>query len=196
MRSEVRTSSGQGPRSSAPPADSIAQNIADMVELERREHAAAGAAQTRLEAFSQRVARPRYLLALLVFVTLWIAANVLSPPLRIKPFDPPPFQWLQGLLTFVALMTATVVLIAQTRQTRLSEQRSHLDLQINLLTEQKVTKLIHLIEELRSGLLTGDSRTDPHVADLKKPTDAAQVVSALKDTGLTSHGGPGSSSNE
>jgi uncharacterized membrane protein len=196
VESEVRTSSGQGPRANAPPADSIAQNIADMVELERREHAAASAAQKRLEAFSQTVARPRYLQALLVFVALWITANVLSPSLGIKPFDPPPFQWLQGLLTLIALMTTTVVLIAQTRQTRLSDQRSHLDLQINLLTEQKVTKLIHLLEELRSGLLTGESRTDPHVADLKKPTDAAQVVSALKDTGLMSRGGAGSSSNE
>ena len=47
------------------------------------------------------------------------------------------------------MLTATVVLISQRRQTKLSEQRVHLDLQINLLTEQKVTKLIHLIEELR-----------------------------------------------
>jgi uncharacterized membrane protein len=74
------------------------------------------------------------------------------------------------------------VLIAQRRQARLSEQRAHLDLQINMLTEQKVTKLIHLLEELRADLPSAPDRSDPHVAELKKPTDASQVMSALKKT--------------
>ena len=73
-----------------------------------------------------------------------------------------PFSGLQGVLTLIALLTATVVLIGQRRQTRLSEQRAHLDLQINLITEQKVTKLIHLIEELRQDLPMVRDRHDPH----------------------------------
>jgi uncharacterized membrane protein len=52
-----------------------------------------------------------------------------------------------------------------------------------MLTEQKVTKLIHLLEELRGDLPSAPERSDPHVAELKKPTDAAQVMSALKNTG-------------
>lgn len=69
--------------------------------------------------------------------------------------------------------------------------RSHLDLQINLLTEQKVTKLIHLLEELRRDLPMVRDREDPHAAALEKRTDAAQVLSALKDTGLTQEVRPG-----
>jgi Protein of unknown function (DUF1003) len=85
--------------------------------------------------------------------------------------------------TPTALLTATSVLIGQRRQAKLLEQRAHLDLQINLLTEQKVTRLIHLLEESRNELSADPVRHDPHTAELKKPTDAAQVLSALKSTG-------------
>ncbi len=118
----------------------------------------------------------------LLVVAGWITFNLASASFGIEPFDPPPFQWLQGLLTFTALLTATVVLIAQRREAKLSEQRAHLDLQINILTEHKVTKLMHLLEELRGDFPSAPDRSDRHVAELKKPTDAVQVMSALKST--------------
>jgi uncharacterized membrane protein len=67
-----------------------------------------------------------------------------------------------------------------TKFSRLADQRAHLDLQVNLLTEQKVTKLIHLIEELRTPLPGVEERHDPHLSELKRPTDATQLASALK----------------
>jgi uncharacterized membrane protein len=164
-------------------SDPLTRNIADILEFEQRETDALSPAQRHLEEISRRVARPGYLLLVLLLVTGWIVLNVLGRRLGIAPFDPPPFQWLQGLLALIALLTATSVLIAQRRQAKQSEQRAHLDLQINLLTEQKVTKLIHLVEELRRQASADPAQHDPHVAELKKPTDAAQVLSALKDSG-------------
>jgi uncharacterized membrane protein len=163
----------------------INQNISDMVELEEQELARMSSAQRRLERVSRTVARPGYILALLVAVVLWVAGNVLAAGVGLPAFDPPPFQYLQGTLTFIAMLTATVVLVGQTRQTKLAEQRAHLDLQINLLTEQKVTKLIHLLEELRQDLPMVREREDPHVSVLTEPTDAARVASALERAGLT-----------
>lgn len=162
----------------------IAQNIDEVVELRRRDLEAAGAAQLRLEKVSQWLARPGYIVALLTFVAAWIVLNLVRLSRGSQPFDPPPFAWLQGFLTFVAMLTATVVLVAQNRQTTLAEQRAHLDLQINLLTEQKVTKVIHLLEELRRDLPMVRDREDPHAAALKEQTDTAQVVSALKTSDL------------
>lgn len=168
----------------------ISQNISDMVELQEQELAKMSAAERRLERVSRKVAHPGYVVGLMAAVIAWIACNLLAAQLRLWVPDPPPFQWLQGALTFIAMLTATVVLVAQSRQTRLAEQRAHLDLQINLITEQKVTKLIHLIEELRQDLPMVGERPDPHVSALKEPTDTARVVSALKRAGLTS-GHPG-----
>jgi uncharacterized membrane protein len=170
-------------KSTAKLADPVIQNIADILELEERETARLSRAQRFLEAISRRAAQPGYMLLVLLLVTGWILLNVLGGRFGLTPFDPPPFQGLQGLLTLIALLTATSVLIGQRHQAKLSEQRAHLDLQVNLLTEQKVTKLIHLLEELRNELSADPVRHDPHTAELKKPTDAAQVLSALKSTG-------------
>lgn len=164
-------------------SEPIAQNITDIIELETKELESATRAQRWLETASRRIARPAYLIGLLLFVALWIGLNMYAPLVNIEPFDPPPFYWLVSLLTLIALLTSTVVLIGQARQSRLAEQRAHLDLQINLLTEQKVTKLIHLLEELRSDLPGVRERHDPHVSQLKQPTDAAQLASALKGGG-------------
>jgi uncharacterized membrane protein len=170
-------------------SEHISQNIADIGELQKTESDATSPAQRQLERVSGAMARPAYIVGLLLVAGSWITFNVIRTRLGAEPIDPPPFSWLQGTLTLVALLTATVVLIAQSRQTRLSEQRAHLDLQINLLTEQKVTKLIHLVEELRRDLPGVRDRDDPHVTVLKEKADAAQVVSALKSSELAS--GPG-----
>jgi uncharacterized membrane protein len=167
-----------------PAADPIARNISDILELESRELAATTPAQLWIETLSAWLARPAFPIGLLTVVTLWIVLNT-AAPLSGQRFDPPPFPRLEGLLTLTALLTTTVVLIGQGRQSALAAQRAHLDLQINLLTEQKVSKLIHLLEELRADLPGVRERYDPHVSQLKQPTDPAQVAAALKrlDTG-------------
>ncbi len=177
-----RAANPDGPAGSL--SEHISQNIADIVELQKTETDASSPAQRRLERVSCAMASPAYIVGLLLVAGGWITFNAIRARLGADPIDPPPFSWLQGTLTLVALLTATVVLIAQTRQTRLSEQRAHLDLQINLLTEQKVTKLIHLVEELRRDLPGVRDRDDPHVAVLREKADAAQVVSALKSSDL------------
>ncbi|MBV8876245.1 MAG: DUF1003 domain-containing protein [Gammaproteobacteria bacterium] len=166
--------------------DAVARNISDILELESQELARTTRAQRWLETVSHGLARPVFPVGLLIFIGAWIGVNVTDADLGIPHFDPPPFAWLTGLLTLVALLVTTIVLIGQGRQSTLAEQRAHLDLQISLLTEQKVTKLIHLLEELRIDLPGVRLREDPHVSELKKPADPAQVASALKELDPTS----------
>jgi uncharacterized membrane protein len=70
-------------------------------------------------------------------VAVWVLINVVSPLYGVAPFDPAPYYWLQGIVGLGAWLTATIVLITQTRQGKLAEQRAHLELQVNLLAEQK-----------------------------------------------------------
>ena len=73
----------------------------------------------------------------------------------------------------------TVVLITQWRQNRATELRRHLDLQVNILVEQKVTKLIELVEELRRDLPQVEDRHDPEVEALKQQVNPHEVVSSF-----------------
>ena len=96
-------------------------------------------------------------------------------------FDPAPFFWLQGIVGLGALLTATVVLSKQNRFARLEEQRAHLDLKVNLLTEQKTAKLIDLLEELRRDLPNVKDRHDPEAAALQQSMNPELVLAALDE---------------
>ena len=124
--------------------------------------------------------RPSYLASVLSFVAIWLLANAFSDRFGFAPLDPPPFFWLQGVVSLVAMLTATVVLITQNREAKLEAQRLHLELQVNLLTEQKTTKIIRLLEELRHDLPMVKDRHDPEAAALQKPMDADGVLAALE----------------
>jgi uncharacterized membrane protein len=167
-------------------SDHINENIEGVVALQRREWDATSASQRRFERVSRFVGRPAYLAGVLVFSVLWMAFNLGGARFGLTPFDPPPFQWLEMLISFVALVTTTVVLIAQNRQVRFEQQRAHLDLQVNLLTEQKVTKVIRLLEELRRDLPMVKDRHDPQATEMQERADTAQLASALDEVGLTS----------
>jgi uncharacterized membrane protein len=176
------------PAGTEPGLGPVHQNVDSIAAFIEREKQKVSASQHRLEVFSGHIGSPTYLVALLTFVGLWISANGGLAFLGWATPDPPPFVWLQGWLTLTALVTATIVVAAQNRQSKLESQRAHLDLQLNLLTEQKVTKLIHLIEELRHDLPMVRDRHDPVAVALQQPTDTAGVLSALESGGIGSDG--------
>jgi uncharacterized membrane protein len=168
-------------------AGRISQTIEGIVAFHEREQLKIGNSRRRLATVSGLVSRP-LLITVLSLVVLWVSGNALAGRLGMTPFDPAPFPRLQGLLTPAAPLTTTVVLIAQNREARLESQRSHLGLQVNLLTEQKVTKLIRLLEELRRDLPMVKDRHDPEAVSLQRHADAAQVLAALEDVGVGSGG--------
>jgi uncharacterized membrane protein len=152
--------------------DGEAQTI---VELYARAEQATGRPQRVIERFTQAVGRPLTLLAVLVFVTAWIGFNTLK-----RSFDPPPFFWLQGIVGLVALLVATMVLITQNRQGKHEQQRDLLDLHVNLLVEQKVAKLIALLEELRQDLPNVSNRADPQAQAMARTVDPHAVAATLE----------------
>jgi len=169
-------------------SDRIEQNIDSVVAFQRREWGETTASQRQVERVSHFMGRPIFLIGIVGFVGVWIASQVDAPYIRWTPFDPWPFPILHGVLTLIALITTTIVLIAQNRLTKLEQQNAHLDLQVNLLTEQKVTKLVHLMEELRRDLPMVRDRHDPQAAAMQQPADTAEVLSAIKEGGLTAEG--------
>jgi uncharacterized membrane protein len=163
----------------------IEQNIEGVVALQRREWEQTTRSQRRAESMGRFIGRPTYLVGLLVFAMLWVALNLALPTLGHAAFDPFPFAMLQGLVSLAALVTTTIVLIAQNRQTKLEQQHTHLGLQVTLLTEQKVTKLIHLLEELRRDMPMVKDRLDPQAVALQQRADTERVLSAIEQGGLT-----------
>ena len=161
--------------------DPITQNIESIAAFYKREDQKVTWSQRIVEAISNIVGRPIFLGCIVLFVTLWMLANVAARQLGMAEFDPPPFFWLEGIVSLWALLTTTVVLIRQERLAKLEERREHLDLQVNLLTEQKTTKLIHLFEELRRDLPMVKNRHAPESEAMQQPTDPHRVLAEMDE---------------
>lgn len=168
-------------RSSKPDLDPIGQNIENISALYLRKEQDVTRSQRALEAISDSLGRPFYLGVTVLFVAFWVAINVLAPRWGVAAFDPLPFHLLQGIVGLGAFLAMIVVLIKQNRLGKLEERRAHLELQINLISEQKTTKLINLIEELRRDLPMIKDRHDPEAAAYQLPTDPESVLAALEE---------------
>lgn len=164
-----------------PEQDPISQNVESIFEFYTREEKKISRSQRAVEVIGSFLGRPFFLACILLFVGLWILDNVLPSELGTVQFDEAPFFWLQGIVSLCALLTTTVVLIKQNRMGKLQEQRAHLDLQLNLLTEQKTTKLIDLIEELRRDLPMVKDRHDPEATVLQQHTDPQHVLATIDE---------------
>lgn len=162
------------PDSLIPP---VRQKVEAIADLHRATERKVTRHQRFIEVFTAQLGQPRTLYGLVLLVGAWMALNALMPRLR---FDPPPFFWLQGLLGLLSLVTTTVVLITQNRWLRRAERRSQLDLHINLLAEEKIAKLVALLEELRRDLPTVRDRHDPEAAAMSRGTDAREVLAELE----------------
>jgi uncharacterized membrane protein len=180
------------PRASAPlPATApdeaaalLPDHVSHNIEAIRMLHLRADETLSRyhrpIETVSALLGRPAFFYGIVLFVTAWVLLNVCSPLWDVAPFDPAPYFWLQGLVGLGALLTTTVVLITQTRQGKLAEQRAQLDLQVSLLAEQKTAKLIALIEELRRDLPDVKNRHDAEAAAMEQSTDPHAILDALE----------------
>jgi len=122
----------------------------------------------------------------LIWFAAWIFINTLP---GIDHFDPFPFNFLTLIVSLEAIFLSTFILISQNHETRLSERRNQLDLQINLLTEQENTKMLTLLGRIaeKVGVRIDD---DPTLQVLEQATRPEQLVDqieeATKQTSTTS----------
>ena len=166
-----------------PPADlpsSAKENLEVLSQFKDREEAQISGLQLAIERISRFFGSPAFFAFALAFIAIWIAVNLWGMKHGWRYVDTPPFFWLQGLVSCNALLLMVAVLIRQNRMAQVAEHRAHLDLQINLLTEQKVTKLLQIIDAPR-----GDSAphrgADDEVSEMSKPADAHALMHAIKE---------------
>ena len=159
----------------------VSQEVESVASIRARAEQRLDRHQRMMEVLTTALGRPRTVYITLSIVVGWVAFNLVTPKLFGWPrIDPPPFFWLQGMVALSALLTTTMVLITANRQTRNAEERSHLDLQVNLLAERKVAKLIALVEELRRDLPMVRDRIDREADSMQRAVDPEAMLAALE----------------
>ncbi|MDR5806441.1 DUF1003 domain-containing protein [Caballeronia sp. LZ001] len=161
-------------------SEAIHKNLEKVSQFAQREDAKRTVLQRVIERVSVFFGEPRFLLTFLCASVAWIVSDVLLHHLGYRYFDEPPFSLLQGIVTFIGVLITMAVLIRQNRLARVEEDRAHLELQINLLAEQKTTKIIMLLEELRRDLPHVPDRHDQHAETLQAATNPDAVLEAIE----------------
>jgi uncharacterized membrane protein len=115
-----------------------------------------------------------------IAIASWGAVNLAIGISGGRPFDPPPFQWLELFVSVGALLVVLVVLATQQRDDDLQQLNQRLILQLAILAEQKAAKSIQLLEELRKDHPAIPEREDEEASLMARPTDPAAVLKAIK----------------
>ena len=106
----------------------------------------------------------------------WIGINLVPGVNHIDPF---PFTFLTFIVSLEAIFLSTFILISQNQDTRMSDRRNHLDLQINLLSEQENTKMLMMLQAIAEKVgarIDGDE----DMAVLAQETKLEQVVAQIE----------------
>jgi uncharacterized membrane protein len=111
-----------------------------------------------------------------VWFGAWVVINA-AP--GIPHLDPFPFTFLTLVVSLEAIFLSTFILISQNHDTKISERRNHLDLQINLLSEQENTKMIVILQAI-AAKVGAEIGPDLHLHALSEETEPEKLVRQIE----------------
>jgi uncharacterized membrane protein len=165
-------------RTLPPHIEETIQSIARLQAVHDDQASSLQRSTDRLTAF---IGQPQFMLLITWIALIWIGLNVGANLLALTPFDPPPFNWLQGVLAIAAIYITTLILATQRYADQLAGYREQLTLELAILTEQKTSKLIELVEEQRRDNPNLTNRVDSKAEEMGSRTDPEAVIEAIKD---------------
>jgi uncharacterized membrane protein len=118
------------------------------------------------------------ILQLAVFAVYALLNSGMVPGIR--PWDPYPYILLALLVSLEGVLLSTFVLMKQNRMSRRTEQRDHLDLQINLLAEKELTKMLQMQRLICDRLAIREPAQDAEVQELSEHTAVENLASELE----------------
>ncbi|WP_297511091.1 DUF1003 domain-containing protein [uncultured Caulobacter sp.] len=156
----------------------MARNIEALRDRARREEREASAGDKLAAAVTAFTGSMTFVYVHLVIVLAWVLTNCGLLP-GVPRFDPT-FVILATAASVEAIFLSTFVLISQNRAARTADRRADLDLQVNLLTEHEVTRLIGLVVAIAAKLDVREAR-DPTVDELRRDIAPEAVLDRLAE---------------
>ena len=153
---------GSGPTYPPPPPGGLSpvleRNIHALQLRRQREQNEATAEERLAEAITRFTGSMRFVYLHLAFFGFWLVANLGWIP-GVPAWDPT-FVVLAMIASVEAIFLSTFVLISQNRMAAAADKRADLDLQISLLAEHEVTRLVTLVSGIadRMGVETEADR--------------------------------------
>jgi uncharacterized membrane protein len=151
----------------------VSRNIDCVAELEKEEERKLSRFHRASHMVGWFVGTIDFVILQLLLVVGWVVWNTYGS----ARFDPYPFNFLSAVLALEAVLLTSFVLIRQNAMDQRSEQRNHLDLQINLLAEKEATSILHKLDAIATKFGV-ELPQDLEATELAKDT---QVESIARD---------------
>jgi uncharacterized membrane protein len=163
-----------------PPAldDVISRNIRALLETRKVFDERRSAEQRAADAITRFTGSMLFVYIHAAALVVWLVVN-LGMIHAIRPWDPYPFVMLAMIASVEAIFLSTFVLISQNRMARMADRRADLDVQINLLTEHELTKLISAVDAIAAKLGI-EPRVREELAPLQHDVTPERVIERIE----------------
>jgi uncharacterized membrane protein len=160
-------------------SSALERNIRALQQRRRREEVEATAEERIAEAITRFTGSMRFVYLHLAIFGFWIIANLGWVPG--VPSWHPSFVVLAMIASVEAIFLSTFVLISQNRMSAAADKRADLDLQISLLAEHEVTKLVTLVSGIadRMGV---ETQVDAELDEIKRDVAPEAVLDEIEAT--------------
>lgn len=113
-----------------------------------------------------------------ILFAVWILINT-GQIKWVPAFDPFPFSLLTTIVSLEAIILAIFVLISQNRTAKIDDLREETDLQLNLISEKEITKLVKMMALLlaKEGI---DLSQDPELHKMLRPVSEEEIEKRLE----------------
>lgn len=144
------------------------------MHLERRDNIDMGRADHVADWITAFTGSIPFLVTQAVVILVWFSLGAISG------FDPFPYDMLGLFLAVEAIALSTFVLMTQNRQAQKADRRAKVDLQMNSITEDKVTKVMDLVAEIHDHLGI-EHAADEQLEAMRTKTDVAELADAVDE---------------
>ena len=161
---------------SSPVAHVVERNIEALLQRQERRERARGVQERLADGITRFTGSLPFIYVHLAVVLAWTLINAGWTPL--PKFDPT-FVLLATFASVEAIFLSAFVLMTQNRMQAEADRRADLDLQISLLSEHELTRLVSLTRRLaeRVGV---DSSDDPELHEIQRDVAPDEVLDALE----------------
>ena len=160
-------------------AGPVARNVAEIAKLEHADLGRLALSERISLAITRTVGTFGFAVAHAGALALWCTWNVIGP--EAGRFDPYPFGLLTMIVSMEGVFLAMFVLIAQNRMSAQSDQRDHLDLQVNLLAEQEMTMVLRMLGRISDHLnVRRNDREENEARKLMESTNVYELMEELR----------------
>lgn len=158
-------------------ASALERNIAALRRRQMAEEASASREQRAADAITRFGGSMRFVYFHVLLVGLWVLINLGAVP-GVPRFDPT-FVILATWASVEAIFLSTFVLISQNRASAAAERRANLDLQISLLAEREITRVMRLTSAIADHLGVSIA-SDPELTELQRDVVPEAVLDAIE----------------